>query len=288
MIIAPLMTLIMGVTLAIILGNGRRTGRSMLIVLLSVAYVIGLAVALSALFSPVAIGFGANPEIAGRISSNLIALYAALASGAARAFAVSRSNLGDIAPGVAIAISLVQPLCVVGIAFAHARWFEGLGALVLFLTSSFAIVLAGGGVFWLSGVHARRHGPTEEHLRGRAVSAAVLATILVSLLLGFNGYRTLEQDRDRMLAEEAVESWLEGTHFNVGNVALVYRPEDITVRGPARARDRAALRRPPGGAGKRRRRRAARTARGDPLLPGAGPGAAGLAGRVGVGPVVGG
>ncbi len=156
MIIAPLMTLIMGVTLAIILGNGRRTGRSMLIVLLSIAYVIGLAVALSALFSPVVIGFGANPEIAGRISSNLIALYAALASGTARAFAVSRSNLGDISPGVAIAISLVQPPCVVGIAFAHARWFEGLGALVLFLTSSFAIVLAGGDVFWLSGVHARR------------------------------------------------------------------------------------------------------------------------------------
>lgn len=240
MIIAPLMTPIMGVTLAIILGNGRRTGRSVLVVLLSVAYVVGLAVALSFLISPVVIGFGANPEIAGRISPNLIALYAALASGAAGAFAVSRQDVGDTLPGVAIAISLVPPLCVVGIALAHARWFDGFGALVLFLTNFFAIVLAGGGVFWVSGVHARRHGPTEDHLRRRAVAAAVLGMVLVTLLLGFNGYRTLEQDRDRMLAEEAVEAWLEGTQFHVGSVALVYRPEDIAVRGPARARVRIA------------------------------------------------
>ena len=240
MIIAPLMTPIMGVTLAIILGNGLRTGRSMLIVLLSVTYVIGLAVALSVMISPVVIGFGANPEIAGRISPNLIALYGALASGAAGAFAVSRSDVGDTLPGVAIAISLVPPLCVVGIAFAHARWFDGFGALVLFLTNFFAIVLAGGGVFWLSGIHARRQGPTEEHLRRRAVATAVLGMVLVSLLLGFNGYRSLEQDRDRMLADEVVVSWLEGTHFTVASVTLSYRPEDIAVRGPARARVRIA------------------------------------------------
>ena len=36
------------------------------------------------------------------------------------------------------------------------RGVVGAILLVLFLTNFFAIVLAGGGVFWLSGIHARR------------------------------------------------------------------------------------------------------------------------------------
>lgn len=240
MIVAPLMTPIMATTLAIVLGNGSRMTRSVLIVLLSVAYVVGLAAALSALISPVVIGFMSNPEILGRVSPNMIALYAALASGAAGAFAVSRSDVGDTLPGVAIAISLVPPLCVVGITFAHARWLEGFGALILFLTNFFAIVLAGGAFLWLSGVHARRQGPVEDHLRRRAVALAVLGTVFVAVLLGFNGYRTLEQDRDSTLAGETVGAWLEGTRYTVDGVTLTYRPEDILVRGPASARVRIA------------------------------------------------
>lgn len=52
MIVAPLLTPIMATTLAIVLGNGSRMTRSVLIVLLSVAFVVGLAAALSVLISP--------------------------------------------------------------------------------------------------------------------------------------------------------------------------------------------------------------------------------------------
>ncbi len=99
MIVAPLMTPIMATTLAIVLGNGRRVSRSVLIVGLSIAYVVGLAAALSVLIPSLTIGFGSNPEILGRVSPNMIALYAALASGAAGAFAVSRHGCRGHAPG---------------------------------------------------------------------------------------------------------------------------------------------------------------------------------------------
>lgn len=240
MIVAPLMTPIMATTLAIALGNGSRVTRSVLIVGLSIAYVVGLAAALSVLIPSLTVGFGSNPEILGRVSPNMIALYAALASGAAGAFAVSRSDVGDTLPGVAIAISLVPPLCVVGISLSHAHWLDGAGALVLFLTNFFAIVLAGGAVFWLSGVRPRPLGAAQAHIHRRALAIAILGTLVIALILGFNGYRTLEMDLDNTIAEQTVEGWLNGTHYIVRDVTMTYRPEDLLVKGPARVQVRIA------------------------------------------------
>jgi uncharacterized hydrophobic protein (TIGR00271 family) len=234
MIVAPLMTPIMASTLAIVLGNGPRLGRSVLIVVLSVAYVVGLSAALSVSIPALVVGFGSNPEILGRVSPNMLALYAAIGSGAAGAFAVSRAEIGDALPGVAIAISLVPPLCVVGLAVSHTQWLAGLGAMLLFLTNFFAIVLAGGAVFWLSGIHPRPTGAVQAHLHRRALAIAVLGTIVVAVLLGFNGYRTLEMDTDAAIAGETAAAWLRGTRYTVEGTTLTYRPGDILVRGPAR------------------------------------------------------
>ena len=236
MIVAPLMTPIMATTLAIVLGNGPRVSRSVLIVGLSIAYVVGLAAVLSVLIPSLVIDFGSNRRFLGRVSPNMIALYAALASGAAGAFAVSRADVGDTLPGVAIAISLVPPLCVVGISLSHVQWLDAFGALILFLTNFFAIVLAGGAVFWLSGVRPRPSGAAEAHIHRRALAAAVLGMIVVALVLGFNGYHTLAVERDSSLAEQTVEAWLDGTRYSVAGVTLTFPPEDFLVRGPASAR----------------------------------------------------
>jgi uncharacterized hydrophobic protein (TIGR00271 family) len=235
MIIAPLMTPIMAATLAMVLGSGHRIKKSIIVVSMSVIYVIVLATVLSLFISPITIGFGANPEITSRISPNLLALYVALASGAAGAFAVSREDVGDTLPGVAIAISLVPPLSTVGISLAKVQWLSAGGAFILFLTNFLAILLAGGAVLWLSGVSARRVGTKQENQRTHAFQVAVLATIIVALLLGFNGYRTLEQDRDTALAQRSIASWLEGTTYTVAHVSLEYQNEDVLVSGPAHA-----------------------------------------------------
>ncbi len=112
--------------------------------------------------------------------------------------------------------------------------------MVLFLTNFFAIVLAGGAVFWLSGVRPRPSGAAEAHVHRRALAAAVLGMVVVALVLGFNGYRTLEVEQDNSLAEETVGAWLNGTRYIVRDVTLAFRPEDILVKGPARAQVRIA------------------------------------------------
>lgn len=233
MIIAPLMTPIMGTTLAIVLGTSGRMGRSVLLVSLSVGYVVGLAIALSIFLPLVIIGFGTNPEITSRVSPNLLALAIALASGAAGAFAASRQDVSDALPGVAIAISLVPPLSVVGIALSKAQWTDAGGAMLLFVTNFLAIVIAGGAVFSLSGVNVRRVSRSEDARRKQAVQVAVIAMIIVAVLLGFNGYRTIEQDRDTLIARDTVAGWLNGTSYQVSTVTLRFQPGDLTMKGPS-------------------------------------------------------
>ena len=58
---------------------------------------------------------------------------------------MSRDDIADSLPGVAISISLVPPLCVVGIALSAGQWTAAGGAMLLFLTNLFSILLAGGG-----------------------------------------------------------------------------------------------------------------------------------------------
>lgn len=236
MIIAPLMTPIMATTLAIVLGTSPRTRRSVAVVGLSILFVIGLAIVLSVFISPLVIGFDSNPEITSRISPNLLALFIALASGAAGAFAASREDVSDTLPGVAIAISLVPPLAVVGIALSKTQWISAGGALLLFLTNFLAIVLAGGAVFWLSGVNVRRVSTEEDLKRKQAIQIAIIGMVVVAALLGFNGYRTLEQDRDTTLAQNTVSEWLDGTSYTVSSVTLHFQPGDFAVRGPSDVR----------------------------------------------------
>jgi uncharacterized hydrophobic protein (TIGR00271 family) len=233
MIIAPLMTPIMATTLAIVIGSGSRMSRSVLLVLASILYVVGLAILLSIFISPVSIDFGTNPEITSRVSPNLLALFVALASGAAGAFAISRADVSDSLPGVAIAISLVPPLSVVGIALAKVQWVDAGGAMLLFLTNFLAIVLAGGAVLWFSGVSVRRVSTEEETQRKKAIQAAFLGIIIVGILLGFNGFHTLELDRDNTIAWITTGAWLEDTPYTITGITMTYQPWDVMVKGPA-------------------------------------------------------
>jgi uncharacterized hydrophobic protein (TIGR00271 family) len=236
MIIAPLMTPIMAITLAMVLGEGNRITRSLLVVGLSVLYVVVLAILLSSFVSPLIIGFDTNPEITSRVSPNLLALLVALASGAAGAFAVSREDVGDTLPGVAIAISLVPPLATVGIALSKAQWLDAGGASLLFLTNFLAIVIAGGVVFFLSGVTVRRTRETAGLHRSRTFQVALVATIIVAVVLGLNGYRTIEQDRDSLAAQGVVTTWLEGTNYSVSGLSIKYKTNDVLIGGPASSR----------------------------------------------------
>ena len=132
-----------------------------------------------------------NSQITGRVSPTLVDLVAAATTGLAGSFAVARRDIGDILPGVAIAISLVPPLAVVGVTAVDGDWSGALGAMLLFLTNVLAIVVVGALLF---GALRVRHGRgVDPAFRSRPVYAVVaIAGVVVLAALAVVTYRTVQ------------------------------------------------------------------------------------------------
>ncbi|MBN2027279.1 MAG: TIGR00341 family protein [Actinobacteria bacterium] len=229
MIVAPLMTPIMAVSLSVVSGDARNIVRSLLIVAGGTVAVIGFAYLLAAVLGLIQVD--SNSQITGRISPSLIDLIIALGSGAAGAFATGREDISDALPGVAIAVSLVPPLAVVGICLSAGAYGEALGAFVLFLTNFLAIVIAGLIFFALMG-----YGGAALDLKGKkakrwAVVVIVTATFLIIVPLGLASYRAATEQVLQQKALEETEAWLEGTEYEVFSIEADSRSVYVIVAG---------------------------------------------------------
>jgi uncharacterized hydrophobic protein (TIGR00271 family) len=181
MLVAPLMSPIIGIALAIAQGDIRllRDAAESTIKGIFLAVVIALFLASASPLSVV------NEEILARTTPNLLDLVVALASGAAGAYAISRKDVSAALPGVAIAAALVPPLGVIGIGLAINRPEVAGGGLLLFGTNLVAIILAGAMSFLLLGFRPAR-GVRERTIRlRRGLVVSVLFLFLISLPLAF-------------------------------------------------------------------------------------------------------
>jgi len=245
MIIAPLGTPIFGAALAIAAGYRKRLLGALGFLLLGiiVAIVIG---AIVGRVIPARMPLSANPQVTGRTSPAILDLVVAIATGLAGSYALVRRDIGSILPGVAIAISLVPPLAVVGITAGQGSYSLALGALLLFSSNVVAILVAGVVVFSAAG-YRQEAIEQDPRLRKRAVAIVVAGLVVLLIPLGFASYRIIEYDRWTGDATQATQDWLRGTSWTVrstevsGDVIVV----TITGRGPTGSFDtlRQAIRR---------------------------------------------
>ncbi len=207
MLIAPLMTPIMGTSAGIVGGWPRRTLESAATVTIAAIGAIGLAWIVAA-WVPAIGDLTTNSQITSRTEPTLIDMLIAFAAGAAGAYAIVDRRVSSSLPGVAIAVALVPPLAVTGVT-AHARlWDEAGGALLLFVTNAVTIVLAAVVVFVITGFVSLRRLRTY----GTQIRAS-LATVLVSVLvimvpLGITGQGVIAASVATGSAEDAVATWL--------------------------------------------------------------------------------
>jgi uncharacterized hydrophobic protein (TIGR00271 family) len=218
MIIAPLMIPIMATAAGLVMGDMRRAGRALLTVVAGVIGVIFTAWLIGAFLNTTIVSFASNTQIVGRISPSLTDLAIALACGAAGAFAMSRPDVADSLPGVAISISLVPPLCVVGIGLAGGEWTVAWGAMLLFLTNFLSILLAGGGTLALLGLSAASTGKLIGNARRRAFTYIALGTLLVAIPLAATTYQASLETIVELEIEQAAKEWLAATEYEVSKV----------------------------------------------------------------------
>ena len=231
MIVAPLMGPIMATTSAVVIGSMPRAVRAFALTVAGIATVILFSYLLAWVVPDVTISFTSNAEITSRINPGLYALLTALGAGAAGAFITSRAEIADSMGGVAIAISLVPPLCVVGISLQQGQMDAAAGALLLFLTNYLAILLAGGVVLVVIGLGKLAGAQEHTRIRRRGLALFVVGILLVSIPLTLTTYQAVTRTTDNHKATAEVEAWLEDTSYQVVTVNVNDRLVITTIEG---------------------------------------------------------
>lgn len=191
MVLAPLMNPVLGVSLGVVRGDlpllwrGLRT----LVIGLLLGFVLA---AMSAWIIP---DFVLNSEIRGRTHPTLYDLLIGMAAGAGGALGQARRSVAGVLPGAAIAVSLMPPLCVTGIAFAMALGAAPLedasglglvyGSALLWMANLAAINLSAIAIFLLLGFRRLRQDEEGKHFRRRLTISIVLVLLLTIPLLAF-------------------------------------------------------------------------------------------------------
>ena len=212
MIISPLKTPIDTLSYGLVQSDIRLIRRSLWTLTTGIVLTVLMSYCLS-----IAIGSRfAGPEILSRGNPTLLDLVVALAAGAAGAFSLARPNIADAPAGVAIAVALVPPLCVVGIGLgigerlsaAHlatlGQYSLAVGAGLLFFTNLVAISFSGATVFLLEAFSTPRKAAV-----GMSITLVLVLAVTLPLNASMNELiqENYARSEIRQLAFESFPHW---------------------------------------------------------------------------------
>ncbi len=216
MLVAPLMTPVLGISAALVMGWPQRVFRQAVISAIGAAGAVGLAALTTFMFPG-----STDPlpgELVARTSPNLLDLGIALAAGAAGAYAQIRRAASDALTGVAVAVALVPPLAVVGITIGLGEFSLATGATLLFLANVAGIVMAAAITFLICGLV-----PGGRLLAGSGVIAgglrwAAVAVIIMVLPLHFTRGHVLPATDPSEEVETVVERFVDESSWSAAVV----------------------------------------------------------------------
>ena len=209
MVVAPLMSPILGVGLGSITADTRlaRDSVSALIRGALISVILAALLTLSNIYLPFVPSLTEIPnEILSRTQPTPNDLIIALAGGLAAAYALSQPHLSAALPGVAIATALMPPLSVIGIGIALGRWDIAGGATLLFLTNAVTIAFAAILVFFLEGFTPRKI--QDEGRLPDTLWVSALLTMLLLIPLTILGARFVAQAQENRLINNIVQTEL--------------------------------------------------------------------------------
>lgn len=246
MIVAPMMLPIQGTMLATVLGERVNFGRSLFTMIagaagaIAIGYLVGLLVVVPQTAAT-------NAQIAERATPDLMSLFGALATGAVASIALVRKDISDTLPGVAIAISLVPPLVVVGVAAESGDYAASLGSLVLFVANVAAIL--GTGVVVMAFYRVQRWGsytdgeaapvttasgavrPLATVNRRRSHVTIAVLLVLIAIPLTISTYRTVTTTMASSSVDTVARSWADDEDLEVIDIATASPGYVVRVTG---------------------------------------------------------
>jgi uncharacterized hydrophobic protein (TIGR00271 family) len=226
MLVAPLMSPILGIGLASIRGDTtllRDAGTALLRGAL-------LAVALSIVITwfnnllPFVSVQDLPAEVLSRTRPTPIDLGVALAGGLAATFALVQPNLSAALPGVAIATALMPPLCVIGIGIALGDWEVARGAALLFLTNAVTIAASSTFLFYITGFNLGRR--QEGKTIPRSLQISIVLIIILLAPLGWTSYRFVQEASLNREINQVVREEVDQIGAELDSLTWVEDPEE--------------------------------------------------------------
>ena len=223
MLVAPLMTPIFGMALALIRGDAHLLGKA------SQAEIAGVAaaVAMGFILGLVYPSLEPTPEMISRTQPQLFDLMVAIFSGFAGAYALVDEKISPALPGVAIATAIVPPLANTGLCFAVGAYAGGVGSFLLFFSNFLSILLVASIVFWFFGMTGKYHDLGKEVVI-RRFSLPVLGFFIVAVVLSNTLYKiSLDRHLKSKITEVLITSLAQLPNKNF--VRMVYQHDDDKI-----------------------------------------------------------
>ncbi|MCA9919651.1 MAG: DUF389 domain-containing protein [Anaerolineales bacterium] len=222
MLVAPLMSPMVGTGLAVVLGDARFLKLSLGAVIRGMM----LAIAVGALTGLLGLNQPATSELLARTQPTLIDLAIALFSGLAGGYALARSDAAGALPGVAIAAALVPPLATVGISLTAGRFDHAAGAMLLFTANFVSISSATALMFLVLGFRPTVNQKSRRAVQARSGRVALISLgVVTALIVGFTYQLAQEQARIARINEVVSDKLAEVAG------AKLDRPPDLSFEG---------------------------------------------------------
>ena len=194
MLISPLMGPIIGMGLGIGISDFELLKRSFKNISMAV---LGSLVA-SAIYFLISPQYEGSSQLLARTSPSIYDVFVALFGGAAGFVSIACRNKGQVMPGVAIATSLMPPLCTAGYGLATMQMHFFLGALYLFFTNMIFILFA----TWI-GVKILKYKGVVYQDTKRSKRVQTFVTIVVFATVGVSCFLTYQMIRKNIFMAKA-------------------------------------------------------------------------------------
>jgi uncharacterized hydrophobic protein (TIGR00271 family) len=228
MLVAPLMSPIIGLGLASLTGDTKLFRNASLALARGALTAIVMATLLTLVnrwlpFLPLQ---ELPNEVLVRTRPTPIDLTIALAGGMAAAFALAMPSLSAALPGVAIATALMPPLCTVGVGIAMGRWDVAGGALLLFITNAVTIAFAAMLVFSAVGFSVRQE---DGRLVPRALVVTAIFTLALLIPLTWLSVQFFRDAQDNGHINEVVAQEVARYHAELADFHVVKQDETLQI-----------------------------------------------------------
>ena len=224
MLVAPLMTPIFGMALALIRSDARLLGRAARAEIVGVFAAILMGLIIGKLYP----ALEPTPEMLSRTQPQLFDLLVAVFSGFAGAYALVDEKISPALPGVAIATAIVPPLANTGLCFAVGAYAGGVGSFLLFFSNFLSILLVASVVFGFFGMAGRYHELSRQVIIKR-FALPITGFLLIALVLSHTLYQ-ISKDRhikstiENVLIEELAD--LPSVSFD----KMIYEVDDDEIQ----------------------------------------------------------